>query len=232
MDFLQVVDPVTLMPVFYTHVALELAASVACTVLLGVCLHVLPERLVRRSKAARVKVPREAVAEVATPASRPAVPMESPTLALPAPSSSATAPKKTDPAPSPAIAESTLDGALESFFEEESLLDEALLDTVVPSAPPGEEAPPAGSTRVKVAQPSTNEAVEFSRELAAKMTKGLQCKARPATVAPPPEAVSGSPAKNKTAEKQLEDALDAYMAEEELLNEAMLDSAVAAAHRA
>ncbi|KAG5479533.1 hypothetical protein LSCM1_04802 [Leishmania martiniquensis] len=235
MEFFQVVDPVTLAPLPYTHVALELAVSVVCAVLLGVCLHVLPGRLVHRSKAASLKVPREALAEVTAPASGRTAPKKLPTSVSLDPSPSATAskaPTKTDQAPSAAVADSTLDSALESFFEEESLLKEALVDTAVPSALPEDGTRPAGQARMQIAQSSPKESSEFSKELAAKMTKGLQRKARPASAAPPPMTAPIPPVKKETADKKLEDALDAYMAEEELLNEVMLDSALAAAHRA
>ncbi|CAC9487134.1 conserved hypothetical protein [Leishmania infantum JPCM5] len=238
MEFFQVVDPVTLAPASYAYVALQLALAVACAVLLGVCLHVLPERLVRCCKTARPKVPREALAKAVTPASKLSVANKPSSSATPSFSAAApvgTAPKAqakaTAPAASAAVADSTLDDALEAFFDEEILLDEALLDATAPSALPEEETAPTNRTPGKPTQPPPKKTGDFSTALAAKMAKGLRIKACPASTASLPQAQSKPPERNDTAEKELEDALDAYMEEEQLLDEAMLDSAVDAAHR-
>ncbi|AYU77926.1 conserved hypothetical protein [Leishmania infantum JPCM5] len=242
MEFFQVVDPVTLAPASYAYVALQLALAVACAVLLGVCLHVLPERLVRCCKTARPKVPREALAKAVTPASKLSVANKpsSSAAASATPSFSAAAPvgtapkaqaKATAPAASAAVADSTLDDALEAFFDEEILLDEALLDATAPSALPEEETAPTNRTPGKPTRPPPKKTGDFSTALAAKMAKGLRIKACPASTASLPQAQSKPPERNDTAEKELEDALDAYMEEEQLLDEAMLDSAVDAAHR-
>ncbi|CBZ25508.1 conserved hypothetical protein [Leishmania mexicana MHOM/GT/2001/U1103] len=232
MEFFQVVDPVTLEPASYAHVALELAFAVACAVLLGVCLHVLPERLVRCSKTARAKVPREALAKAATPVSKPSVANR--------PSSSAAAPVATTPkaqakatvsVASVAVAENTLNDVLEAFFEGETLLDEALLDATAPSVLPEEETSPANPMPGKPTEPPLKKTADFSTDLAAKMAKGLQIQACPARTASSPQAASKPHETKNTAEKELEDALDAYMEEQQLLDEAMLDSAVEAAHR-
>ncbi|CAG9573677.1 conserved hypothetical protein [Leishmania major strain Friedlin] len=242
MEFFQVVDPVTLAPASYAHVALQLALAVACAVLLGVCLHVLPERLVCVSKTARAKVPREALANAATPASKLSVANTPSSLAAASatPSFSAAAPVGTAPKPqakaaapaaSAAVAESTLHDVLEAFFEEETLLDEALLDATAPSALPEKETAPANRTPGKPTQPPLKKTGDFSPGLAAKMTQRLQVEACPASTASSPQVASKPPERNNTAERELEDALDAYMEEEQLLDEAILDSAVAAAHR-
>nr|CAJ2473173.1 unnamed protein product [Leishmania braziliensis] len=237
MEFFHVVDPVTLAPVSYARVALELALAVVCTVLLGACLQVLPERLLRYSQTARAKVPREAVAVgAAAAATKPAMLKKLSTTASATPSPSSTAPPappKTAPsAPPAALAERTLDDVLESFFEGESLLTEALIDATAHSSTPTEETPPANTTAGKPTQPSPPKTSDFSSDLAAKMTRGLQSQARLATAAPPPKRASKLQETGDTADKRLEDALDAYMEEEQLLDEAVLDSALEAAHTA
>lgn len=131
-------------------------------------------------------------------------------------------------------ADNTLDDVLDSFFEDEDLLDEALLDTAAPTteapAAPKQE-PPTAKPNSPTAKPAVSTASTapraqqkndaFSKELAAKMTKGLQGKT-PAAPAPKPTTMESA----ATADRELDDALDAYLAEEQLLDEAILDSAV------
>lgn len=118
------------------------------------------------------------------------------------------------------------------------MLDEALLDTATPSAEPSTSCKPkspvekvALSLAVKTSSPTKAKDDTFSKELAEKMTKGLQGKT--AVSAPgaftaeskthaPPEATDSAAA----ADQKLDDALDAYLAEQQLLDEAILDSAL------
>ncbi|GET87706.1 unspecified product [Leishmania tarentolae] len=240
MEFFQAVDPVTLVPASYAQVALELLFAVVFTVLLGVCLQVLPEKLVCCSKTGRSKVPRDAVAKASAPASKSSTTNKPSSSASPALSFSAGAPparapktlaKAVVPAPSAALAESTLDDVLDAFFEGETLLDEALVDATVLSAPAEEETPGTHSISAKSTPPPLKNMSDFSRGLAVKRTKGPQRQASGGTTASLVHAASKPCATKDKSERELEDALDAYMEGERLLDEAMLDSAVEAAHR-
>ncbi|KAG5508279.1 hypothetical protein JKF63_05535 [Porcisia hertigi] len=240
MEFFQVVDPVTLEPTSWAHVALELVLTVACAVLLGACLQVLPEKLVRRSKMVRAKVPGAFTKEAAIPATKPAVSPKSPISGPATPATTATAlsttPAKTPspkatPAHTSVVAASTLNDVLESFFEGESLLDEALLDATAPFALPNEGTPTAKPTPLRDPKRISNGTSAFSKELSSRMTTGLHSQSHPAALVPPLKGTSKPAGAHDTMEKNLEDVLDAYMAEEQLLDEAMLDSALEAAQK-
>lgn len=239
MDFLQIVDPQSLAQASVLHVSIELVVVAVSAVMFGVCLRIVPEKLVPRSKTKRAE------SNVTTSDNHP----KSTAAALPhaAPKTVTTA-HKAVPAAAPVVktaapsatskVDNTLDDVLDSFFEDEDLLDEALLDTATPSAEPSTSCKPkspmektASSLAVKTSSPTKAKDDTFSKELAAKMTKGLQGKT--AVSAPgaftaeskthaPPEATDSAAA----ADQKLDDALDAYLAEQQLLDEAILDSAV------
>lgn len=257
MEFFQIVQPGTLAAASAPHVAVELALTVAFAVLLGVCVRVVPERLVPRAKtASRHDAPRKAAtarAETAKTAAAPAAPAPRPqpapasaaskTPAAPAQPAAKAAPSAARLAPvASAAAQRTLDDALDSFFQNEDLLDEALLDatTGAPVDIEGTAAPTPPPAAKPSAPSSPKRTDDFSKELAAKMTKGLQSKARPAApgAAPPSPNQRSAPAKaatkaapaSKSTEVELDDVLDAYMAEQQLLDEAMLDSVLQSAH--
>lgn len=136
-----------------------------------------------------------------------------------------------------------LDDVLDDFFEKDRILDEALLDTTartetqslkatstdLPSRT--EQKAPAAGTTNKTDSAGSGDGID--RDLARKMGKGLvpssQSKKKPAA----PHVMSSEPRSSKpptiVAEKDLDELLDDFMAEENLLDEAVLDSVVAAA---
>ncbi|KPI82623.1 hypothetical protein ABL78_8367 [Leptomonas seymouri] len=232
MDFLQIVDSKSLVTVSAMRVLAELAVTAISAVVFGVCLRIVPEKLVTRSTATRPSIaapktvpsarPRTATAEPkAGAAVKTALPSALST-AVPAASTAAAAPA------SAAKADSTLDDVLDSFFKDESLLDEALLDAAAPTSKPVVATKP--NTLKSKAMPTPTQSEAFSKELAAKMTRQLQ----PTSTSSQPAKAGAAPHKPEdaaaAAERKLDDALDAYLAEEQLLDEAILDSALQAAH--
>lgn len=122
-----------------------------------------------------------------------------------------------------------LDDALDDFFESDRLLSEALLDATV-SKPTHHmetdgrtaEATSEGLTSVhKETEPHT-----FDKELAKRMTRGLQ---KPSAAPRPTATQVSSAATALDGEEDLDRMLDGFMAEEAMLNEAIHDTAVAAA---
>jgi hypothetical protein len=223
MDFFRIVDTQALAPSSALRVLVELTVVAVCAVALGVCLRLVPEMLVPHSKPTRptTSVVRPVTHTAQAPPAAAATPLRQ----------AATAPAVSAAPPVASKADHTLDDVLDSFFEDEDLLEAALLDTTAPvTAPVTVASKPHPSTAKAAAPPAPSKGDVFSKELAAKMTKNLQGKTSVAPPTTPQKPAAPAPQKATdaaaTADEKLDDALDAYLAEEQLLDEAILDSAV------
>lgn len=213
MDFFHVVSPSTLQYTSAIGVGVQLIVLLLLSVFAGVALQTLPSWWVRWGKpkgASHSSWPARATTVAKSSPATKVVP-QPPCRADPQP------PSKTEPQP-PNKADQTLDDVLDAFFDDEDVLDEALIDAAVP---------PSAAAAVKQQDDSEkNRSGNADRALAARMTRHLQSTSQ-ASAKGRPEAAGPAPG----VTDQLDAVLDAYMKEDELLEEAILDSAVAAARR-
>lgn len=231
MDFFQTVNT-SLEPTQSWAVAGQLVAVLLLATMVGISLLNAPAFLVRNStphpqrsqpKKTVAAPPRpQGTAKKATPDIVAAHAAKPPVVAEPAPvKRSFELPKKAvASAAAPAAGGPQLEDLLDDFFEKDKLLDEALFDVTASAPAPAANltAPTSGASRSPAPAASKVSPTSIDNELAKKMSKGLRLPSSP--------SASASAATARASDNDLETLLDDFMADEVMLEEAMLDSVV------
>ncbi|CCW69667.1 unnamed protein product [Phytomonas sp. Hart1] len=220
MDFFQVYDVQTLQRKADLPVIGEISIVFVLVVVVGVLLQRLPAFLVHSftlsySGASKRPGPTPVQCPIAQAAEVPEHPPASP------PDNAEVEAEKTGLGLS--SESSVLSGALDSFFEEEEILEESLLDANVSGGiqETRSDKDPNVSRHPKPSEESPLNANNIQRDIAQKMTR---CFKKKATVAPRVPQLSKSKFTDPTA--TLDAALNDFWGEEDILNEAIIDCAV------
>lgn len=233
MDYFNIVDPVQLLSAPVWWAVLELALVLLGAILLGTGLRCLPSVLAERHCKPRA-APLPPVKPAAVPApkdTKPAPPPQVVHKPVAEPEAPAAKKEQAVSAHSPEV-EKTLDDALGKFFEEEALLNDALLDAV----PAAATAPPHP---VRTSPPPLVKATEDSEKaLAQRMMRSLAGNTKPqrpvekAVKATAPRASETRPTRTvNDVDATLEAALEHFLEDEAILDDAILDAALEDAHR-